>query len=250
MKRGTLLLTVIAGLAVFLVILALNLPASWLSSALPPQMRCNELGGTVWQGECLGFQWQGATLGDATWNLAPGRALTGRLAGDLELRGTAINLRSEFDTSFSGVGELRNLSGRVVLDPALLPQFPTEQRGTATLQFVRLELAEGPTPRALEGSLQLHDFRQLGAQPLELGSYQLTFDGSVQSNGSAVGALRDLGGPFAVNGSVTLTPPNGYFVQGYITGRTAFAERVVRELTLGAMPDPSGRSTFSIEGSW
>ena len=250
MKRGTWLLTIIAGLAVFMVILALNLPASWLSSALPPQIRCNELGGTVWQGECLGLQWEGAALGDATWNLAPGRAVTGRLAGDFELRGSAINARSDFDTSFSGVGELRNLSARVLLDPALLPQLPREQRGTATLQFARLELAEGPTPRALEGTVQLHDFRQIGARPLELGSYELTFDGTVQSNGAAAGALRDLGGPFAVNGTVTLTPPNNYFVQGFITGRTALAERVVRELTLGAMPDPSGRSSFSIEGSF
>ena len=94
----------------------------------------------------------------------------------------------------------------------------------------------------------MHDFRQVGAQPLDLGSYQVTFDGSAPSDGAVVGSLRDLGGPFAVNGTVTLTPPNAYLVQGYITGRTAEAERLVREITLGAMPDPSGRSTFSFEG--
>jgi Type II secretion system (T2SS), protein N len=249
-KRGTLLLTVIAGLAVFLVILVLYLPASWLASALPPQVRCHEIGGSVWHGECLGLQWQGAKLGDATWNLAPGRALTGSLSGDIELRGTAVNLRSELDTNFSGVGELRNLSARLVLDPGLLPQFPPDQRGTVTAEFVRVELAEGPAPRALQGTIQLHDFQQVGGRPLELGSYQLTFDGGAPANGAAVGTLRDLGGPFAVNGTVTLTPPNAWLVQGYITGRTAEAERIVREITLGAQPDPSGRSMFSIEGSY
>ena len=55
-----------------------------------------------------------------------------------------------------------------------------------------------------------------------------------------VGKLRDLGGPFVVDGTVTLTPPNAYLVQGFITGRTAEAERLVREITLGAMPDASG----------
>ena len=80
------------------------------------------------------LQWQGAALGDATWNLAPGRALTGSLSGDLELRGTAVNLRTDLDTNFSGVGELRNLNARLVLDPALLPQFPPDQRGTVTAQ--------------------------------------------------------------------------------------------------------------------
>ena len=66
-KRSTLVLTVIAGLAVFLVVLVLYLPASWVASALPAQVHCNELGGSVWHGECLGLQYQGATLGDATW---------------------------------------------------------------------------------------------------------------------------------------------------------------------------------------
>ena len=74
-KRGTLGLTIVAGVAVFLVVLVLYLPASWFASALPPQVRCGELGGSVWHGECLGLQYQGAPLGDATWNLAPASAL-------------------------------------------------------------------------------------------------------------------------------------------------------------------------------
>lgn len=250
MKRGTLLLTIIAGLAVFLVVLVLYLPASWFASALPPQVRCNELGGSVWNGECLGLQLQGAPLGDASWNLAIGRAFTGRLAGDFSLHGNAVNLRSDFDVNFSGVGELRNLSGQAVLDPALLPQFPRDQRGTVAAQFVRVELAPGPAPRTLQGTVLLNNFRQVGAQPLDLGSYQLTFDGTTQPDGAAVGKLRDLGGPFVVEGTMALTPPNAYLVQGFITARSAAAERVVREITLGATPDPSGRSAFSFEGSY
>ena len=78
----------------------------------------------------------------------------------------------------------------------------------------------------------------------------MTFEAGALPDAPVVGALRDLGGPFAVSGTVTLTPPNAYLVQGYITGRSAAAERVVREITLGAMPDPSGRSTFSFEGSY
>ena len=106
-KRGALILTIIAGLAVFLVVLVLYLPASWISSALPPGVHCNELGGSVWHGECLGLQYQGATLGDATWNLAPSRAFTGRLSGDVDVRGAAINARADLDTNFSGVGAVR-----------------------------------------------------------------------------------------------------------------------------------------------
>jgi hypothetical protein len=249
MRRGTLLLTIIAGLAVFLVVLALYLPASWFASSLPPQLRCNELGGSIWHGECLGLAYQGARLGDATWNFAPTSALRGRLAGDVDLRGSAITARADLDTNFSGIGEFRNVALRVLLDPALLPQLPRDQRGTFTANLQRLELADGPAPRSLEGVVELRDLRHTGAQPLELGSYQVSFDGSPAVAGQLEGKLRDLGGPFIVDGSLQLTGTN-YLVQGYITGRTAEAERLVREITLGATPDASGRSTFTFEGSY
>ena len=249
-KRSALGLTLIAGLAVFLVVLVLYLPASWISSALPAGVRCSELGGSVWHGECLGLQYQGAALGDATWNIAPSRALTGRLSGDVDVRGAALNGRADLDTNFSGVGELRMIALAVTLDPALLPQLPPQQRGNLNAKIARLELGPGPAPRAIEGTIELRDFRQVGAQPMDLGSYQVTFDGSAPQDGALVGKLRDLGGPYIVDGTVKLTPPNGYLVQGYITGRSADAERIVREITLGAMPDASGRSTFSFEGSY
>jgi Type II secretion system (T2SS), protein N len=249
-KRRALVLMVIAGAAVFLVVLALYLPASWLASALPPQVRCSELGGSIWNGECLGLTYQGASLGDASWNFAPGAALTGRLAGDAEVRGTSVNGRATLDTSFTGVGDLRNLSLRVEMDPAFLPQLPRDQRGTLTADLKRVSIAAGGKPRALEGTIELRDLRQVGAKPLQLGSYQVVFDGAAQSDGSLLGKLRDLGGPFIVDGTVKLTAPDSYLVQGYITGRTADAERLVREITLGAVPDASGRSTFSFEGSY
>jgi hypothetical protein len=114
----------------------------------------------------------------------------------------------------------------------------------------RVVLADGPALAELQGTLELHDLRQVGANPLTLGSYRLTFDGAKPVNGATVGQLRDLGGPFAIEGTVTLTPPNGYLVQGFITGRSADAERLVREITLGAPPDASGRSAFSFEGTY
>ena len=250
MKRGTLIMTVTAGLVVFLVVLAFYLPASWCASMLPPQASCRELGGSIWHGECLGLRVQGAQLGDATWNLAPLSALTGRLSADVVVRGAALDASADVDTRFSGVGELRNVNLRLELDPGLLPQLPRDQRGTLTAKLERMELAAGPVLHALQGIIELQNLRQVGSQPMDLGSYQVNFDGSAPQGGPLTGKLRDLGGPFIVDGTVQLTAPNGYLVQGYITGRTAAAERVVREITLGATPDASGRSTFSFEGTY
>jgi hypothetical protein len=243
-------LTLIAGFAVFLVILVLYLPAGWFASALPAGVRCGELGGSVWHGECLGLEFQGNKLGDATWNFAAGTALTGRLAGDLDLRGGAISARADLDTDFAGVGELRNVTARLPLDPAILAQLPPGQRGNLNVDLKRLVLGAGPAPRLAEGSIELRDLRQVGARPLELGSYQLVFDGATQPGGVVLGKLRDIGGPFAVDATVTLTPPNAYLVQGFIAGRGADAERLVRDITLGAAPDASGRSPLSFEGTY
>ncbi len=101
----------------------------------------------------------------------------------------------------------------------------------------RVALAAGGALQALEGTIELHALRQVGAQPMELGSYQAVFDGKTSTDGAVTGRLRDLGGPYIVDGTVKLTAPKGYLVQGYITGRTASAERTVREITLGAAPD-------------
>jgi hypothetical protein len=249
-QRRTLVLTVIAGLVVFLGVLALYLPASWFASMLPPQVRCAEIGGSLWQGECLGLTVQNARLGDATWNLAPGRAITGRLVGDVDLRGNTQNLKADLDLAFNGSGDLRNVSGSFQMDPAVFAQFPRNQRGQVVGVFKRVTLSAGGSPREIDGTIELRDFRQLAPRPLALGSYRVTFDGTTQSGGASVGQLRDLGGPFAIEGTLTFTPPNAYLVQGFITGRTAEAERQVREITLGAAPDVSGRSAFSFEGTF
>ena len=250
MKRRTLVLTIAAGLLVFAGVLVLYLPASWAAAALPRQVKCSELGGSIWNGECLGLVVLGNKLGNATWNLAPGNAITGRLAGDVDIRGGPVTARADLDLKFDRSGELRNVTANIPLLPDVSPQFPRNQRGTVVASLERVVLAEGATLKSLLGNIELRDLRQVGANPLVLGSYRVTFDGVAQRNGASIGQLRDLGGPFAVEGSVTFAPPNSYLVQGFITGRSADAERLVREITLGVPPDASGRSAFSFEGTF
>lgn len=250
MKRSTLVLMCLAGLLVFLGVLVLYLPASWFAGLLPAQSKCSELGGSIWNGECIGLEVQGNRLGDATWNFASGKAFTGRVNGDVTVSGKALAARADLDIGLSGSGELHDVSARFPLDPAFIASFPRDQRGNVVANFKRVVLSDGSILASLLGTLELHDFRQVGANPLELGSYQLTFDGSPAVNGELVGQLRDLGGPFMVSGTVRLSPPSAYLVEGFITGRTANAEKLVREITLGAPPDASGRSAFSFEGSF
>lgn len=251
MKKSTLILTVVAGVLVFLVVLALHLPASWFAGRLPAQLQCQRLGGSIWHGECLGLVIAGGRVGNATWNLSALSALTGRLSGDVDVRGGPLIAQSSLNLGLDGSGELAGLQAQFPLDPALSSQFPRDQRGLVIARFKRLVLAAGAAPSSLEGSIELHDYRQISPLSLELGSYRLVFDGQPQPGGGSVGKLNDIGGPFAVDGTVTFTPPNNYLIHGYISGRTPEAQRIVREdIALGAPPDAAGRNEFSLENSF
>jgi hypothetical protein len=231
MTRGRLALTVVAGLAVFLAVLFFYLPASWFRSFLPASASCTDIGGPVWAGECIGLTFQGAKLGDA------------------DLRGTLAQAHAEFDLSFKGAGELRNIKARFPLDSAFLPQFPADRRGQIVVDLKHAAVAD-QSLRQVEGTVELRDFREVIPRPLELGSYRATFDGVAQPGGTIRGSVNDIGGPFRIEGTLVLTPPNGYSFQGFITGRTADAERMIREAMPYARPDPSGRSELSFEGTY
>jgi hypothetical protein len=248
MKRGTLLLMGLAGTAVFLVVLVLYLPAAWFASMLPPQVRCADLGGSVWHGECLGLTFQNGKLGDATWNFSPAGALGGKLRGDLDVQGGALTAHAEVATSFRGVGELRNVVARFPLDPAFIADMPPDKRGNISANLKSVSIGEQLAVGAVEGTIEARDVRQVSEPQIDFGSYQLTFDGKTREDGAPAGTLRDLGGPFRVEGTVVLSAPNTYVVKGYVTGRTAQAESLVRRYTLP--PDASGRSEFRFETSY
>jgi hypothetical protein len=250
MKRSRVALLAVALVFVFIAVIVAYLPASWVVLKLPANLplRCTDVGGSIWEGECLGLNSGDKRLGDATWNISRLGVLRSRIAGDVDLRG-ALTARADLDLDFSGNGELRDVKATIPLDPQVLPNVPPYQRGLVIVDLARAVITNRAA-RTLDGSIEIRDLKQVGARPLDLGSYRAVFDGVESGDGTAVGTLTDTGGPFELRGTVTLTPPNTYLVQGTIAGRTGQAESVVREITLGAAPDTSGRTPFSFEGSY
>lgn len=249
MTRGKLALTILAGVFVFLAVLFFYLPASWFRSYLPPQVACADIGGSVWSGECIGLSVQGAKLGDATWNLGSTALLGGHLRGDVDVRGALAHARADLDLTLRADGELRNVQAQFPLDPAFVPQFPADRRGNVAVDVKRAVIANRSVTQ-LEGTIELRDFREITPRLMEFGSYRATFDGRSRPDGKVVGQVNDLGGPFRIEGTLELAPPNQYVFQGYITGRTADAERLVREAIPYARPDASGRTEINIEGTY
>jgi hypothetical protein len=231
--------------AAFAVILLSRLPASWV---VPRSgvVACTSTDGSVWNGSCSGLSIERFALGELTWDVAPLRLLTGTLAAHVLVVHGPVTASADVAYGVGGTLTLQNLAADLKLDPRQIPHVPPQLRGSVhtDLSLVRLEhgrLAE------LKGRIEAHDLTQRTGHVTPLGSYALTFPGG---GPEPVGALVDLGGPLAVQGTLRLTDQPGYVLEGEVAARADAAPELVSDLQFLGTPDASGRRPFSIAGTF
>ncbi|MCB1623381.1 MAG: type II secretion system protein N [Pseudomonadales bacterium] len=243
-------LTIAASFVVFTIVLAFNLPAAWVRSFLPAAVNCGQLSGSVWRGSCAPLTLQGSLpIGTLTWDLSPWRVVTGKLVGPVNLARGELAVSAVLALGLSGDGEISALTARLPLDAAVLPIVPANIRGSMTLDFSKLVLSDGK-PIELHGVVEGRNLREVGARPMALGSYSLTFDGPAAADGSLTGQLVDLGGPLAVRGTVRLTMPSGYLIQGTAAARAQAPPQLQRQLEILGPADADGMRQFALEGTY
>ena len=161
------MLTVIAGLAVFLVVLVLYLPASWFASLLPAQVRCAR---TRWL--ALARRMPGTRRSRARSSaMPPGIWRRQRARGPAGGRRRRAWRRAQCARrprySSSTASANCAMSRRAFRStPPSSPQFPRDQRGNIVADLKRVVLGAGScAARNCEGTVELHDLRQVGAQP-------------------------------------------------------------------------------------
>lgn len=244
-------LVALALLAFALAFLA-RLPARWLPKLLPAGVVCIEPAGTLWNGSCTNFEASGLRAGAVSWSLRPLRLFTGRVAARLQLAQPLARLQGEFAWSlFGGALEARDLRGELVLAPGgLLPGVPADLGGRVTLALQELALRDRAV-RNLRGTIDVQDLQQrTGEGPMQLGSYQLGFDGGEDENGAVRGKLRDTGGPLDVAGTLALTPAPGYLLQGTVATRPSASSLLQRQIAFLGSPDAAGRRAFAQEATF
>jgi hypothetical protein len=246
-KRTRRLLLVALG--VFVLVLGLNFPAKWLKPFLPRSLTCTELSGSLWSGSCTAMALRGRLVGDAAWALHALPLLAGRLAGALAIVQPRARVNADFELTFLGSLTARNVHAQLPLDPSLVPQLPPNLRGDARIELVQLRIVHGRITQ-LRGRIEAHDLAQLGASPLQLGSFEVRFDSPPQQNGDIGGVVRDLGGPFAFDGVLKLTPEPGYVLEGNIAARSGAPAELVRQLQFLGQPDAAGRRPISFAGTF
>jgi general secretion pathway protein N len=245
MKRA--LVLALLALLGFLVILLSRLPASWAAGALPKDITCGALDGSIWSGGCAGLTVQGQAVGDLLWTLHPAALLTGKLAAHVLLTNSPATASADIEARSSRQLTLTNLVADLPLDPAVLPKLPPGLRGSAHLDLKRLELTNSVITQ-LEGKIEAHDLedRTIGTTPF--GSYSVTFP---PGTGRALkGQLHDLGGPLSVEGTLSLTLNPGtlrYTLEGLVAARPMASAELKQSLQILGSPDARGRRPFSEE---
>ncbi len=243
-------LTVAASLAVFVLVLWFNLPASWVRGWLPTSIGCGDLTGTVWRGECAAFSMGGSEpLGTLTWNISPLRIFTARVVGKASLAARELAVSADLALRFSGDGEIRNLQARVPLSQAVITSLPSNIQGVASADIGWLVIRNGRLA-LLDGVVEARELRDVGSTAMSLGNYAVTFSGEAAADGSLTGELVDRGGPLAVRATLQLTPEPGYLLQGVVGTRPEAAQRLRRQLEMLGPPDNNGQRQFALEGTF
>jgi hypothetical protein len=246
--RRTVWIGLIAGLA-FACILLARFPAVWAAGALPPWLSCDDIEGTVWNGTCTGLTLRHQQqVGDFVWQLHPLRLLAARLAAQVQLtQGTAF---ANADVEW-GPGEklyARNVHANFDLNRALIPALPANLTGHARADMTYIEM-QASHLIDLRGRIEVHDLTQHEGAGTPLGSYALSFTGAAAGT-ELVGALHDLGGPLALDGTLRMTPEPGFVLDGKVATRSTITADLARQLQILGAPDAQGRRSFSIANAF
>jgi general secretion pathway protein N len=246
MKRTV--LVIVLGVIAFGAIVLARLPASWVLPAASADLRCASVAGSLWSGYCSGLTVRGTALGDLAWQVRPLRLFRGELAAHIDLeRAPAIFARGNVAMGLGGTLLVHDLTASLPLSTQVIAALPAGLTGSLHLDLTRARITRQGVVRSLKGRIEARDIIDSSGAVTPLGSFAVTFPGGA---GEPTGAVRDLGGPLSVQGSIVLTPQPGYDLSGYVTPRPSAVPALINAIEFLGTPDAQGRRRFALSGSY
>ncbi len=247
MPTRTLILTAVA---LFALTVLLRAPASWLLGVVPSGVECQSPSGSLWRGQCDRLQFPAGSLTEVSWTLHPWPLLRGH--ADLDLRSADPRAPGKVRVSF-GIGArfaLQDLRADVPIDAGFLPLFPAAWSGHLQLAMDSLEFRAGRL-LSIHGSATAQSLAQRNP-PMPFGSFELRFAPPADAAADApiTGVLRDLGGPLAVSGTLTIRNGNEYELAGFAQARAVASAELARAVEFLGPGDEQGRRPFTLGGSF
>jgi hypothetical protein len=239
----------------FAVVVAARWPAGWALQRLPAPLNCLSGAGTLWDGACDELRIGGQAVGQLSWQLKFLPLLTGRVNAQVSLRSATSDLSGQIERRTDGKMQLSDVNGSLSLPGPLAalgidgPQLPAGLSGRLTARQLNARLSAAGRIEFLRGELLADQLRQ-SAEPRDLGSWTVSFDGELNADGEPVGQLQDRGGPFNMRATLRLTAAPGFVLQGALALRGDVSPQVLDSLRFLGRPDAAGRRPITIEGSF
>ena len=235
---------VVLAILIFLGTVLVKLPARLLIPFLPNTVSCDDPGGTLWQGSCGRLRSNGLSIAGVSWRLHPLALLHAAVSADLSSADPNNGIRGSVDATRSCDISVTDLHATLPLAPGsgLLPQ------GDSATLALALESAKIHDSHLVQiaGRIDLLQLR-ISNPPADLGGYELQFP--VSDSAAMTGQLRDLGGPLAVNGQITLQASGNYVVNGTMSPRSPPSADLDKALQFLGPADAAGQRPFSLEGT-
>lgn len=236
---------ILVGILTLIIGLVVTLPArvafSWVSL---PFVSLNGVQGTVWSGTAREFSTNGVYLRDLQWRARPLQLLTGKLA--YQVSGSPVSgfFDSEVAIELGGKLTLRNLTASVPLQMLERAAGIRGLRGSASLQFERLQLVAG-RPAAMEGRIETTDVVVPLLARASLGGYRADF--FTQNNG-IVASVEDTDGVYDLAGSLQVNSDRSYQFLGKVMAKPGTSKELADKLDVLLPADEAGRKELRFDG--
>lgn len=236
----------------FVLTVVARLPARWALAAHPAAIDCDLPSGSIWRGACAQLRAGTVMLEGVSWRLHSWPLLRGHLdvdlvSADARAPGTAyVSLRSR------GRVVVHDLHADLPVDSGFLPVFPNGWSGQLQLAFSVADFRAGHLS-SLHGTATARGLAR-SSPAMPIGSYELRFDTVPGAAGAdaepIVGELRDLGGPLAVSGKLTIRDGSDYELSGLVAVRPEASPELAKSVEFLGPSDAQGRRPFSIAGTF
>jgi len=240
-------LTIMA-LALFALTVVARAPARWLVAFAPRAIECQLPTGSAWQGECARLRAPGLELAALSWRLHPWSLLRGRFELEVHSADARAPGVATIAIGFGRTLSVRDLRADVPLDSGFLPLFPAGWTGQLRLELAVVEFTAGRLS-ALRGTIVASSLQQKNPA-MPFGSFELQFAGAARTDGVIVGNLRDLGGPLAVSGTLTIRNGHDYELAGLAAARADATPELAKAVEFLGPADAQGRRAYSLAGTF
>jgi hypothetical protein len=236
------------GLFFYLVFLIINVPADFVWSLTPPQLKrgiiLSNLQGSAWSASADNVIINNFELGKANWTLNPLLLFIGKLGGQISIRNAMGQARSDFALQTNQLVELSDLTGEFnagMLDPALRPFTLTGviKSNLSSLQIQR------KVQLVASGNMQWNNATVTGVQEVALGNVQ--FNASPEAKGTLLKVSND-GGLIGITGDIRVAGNGHYTLNLLLSNRDKRRSDVNTMLSILGRADAQGRVRFNQQG--